>query len=89
MKIIKKDGRIQEFDEKKIFTSIDNASRDLKEVTLNESDIRIIVDDIVSALNKTRKDGTPTSSYEIIGVVSDVLYKDGFGAILKAYIMHD
>lgn len=89
MKIIKKDGRIQEFDQNKIFTSIDNASRDLKEVTLNESDIRIIVDDIVNALNKTRKDGTPTSSYEIIGVVSDVLYKDGFGAILKAYIMYD
>lgn len=89
MKIIKKDGRIQEFDENKIFTSIDNASRDLKEITLNESDIKIIVDDIINTLNQTRKDGTPTSSYEIIGVVSDVLYKDGFSAVLKAYIMHD
>ena len=36
MKIIKKDGRLQEFDKKKIFTSLDNASKDVEGIALNE-----------------------------------------------------
>ncbi|MCI5727810.1 MAG: ATP cone domain-containing protein [Clostridium sp.] len=85
MKIIKKDGRIQDFDERKIQTSINNASKDLDEMALNESDIKVIASDVVNTLKKIRKDDN-TSSYEVIGVITDVLVKDGFDILLKSFI---
>ncbi len=85
MKIIKKDGRIQDFDESKIQTSINNASKDLDEMALNESDIKVIASDVVNTLKKLRKDDN-TSSYEVIGVITDVLVKDGFDILLKSFI---
>ena len=84
MKIIKKDGRIQDFDESKIQTSINNASKDLDEMALNESDIKVIASDVVNTLKKLRKDDN-TSSYEVIGVITDVLVKDGFDILLKSF----
>ena len=50
MKIIKKDGRIQEFDESKIYNSIRGASRDLDRSTLNESDLNMLMVDIKEKL---------------------------------------
>ena len=85
MKIIKKDGRIQDFDERKIQTSINNASKDLDEMALNESDIKVIASDVVNTLKKIRKDDN-TSSYEVIGVITDVWVKDGFDILLKSFI---
>ena len=52
MEIIKKDGRLQEFDKKKIFTSLDNASKDVEGIALNESDIKILVEDICKKLER-------------------------------------
>lgn len=86
MKVIKKDGRIQEFDSGKILTSIVNASHDVKDATLNESDIKIIVNDIKNKLASLRKDGSPTSSYEVIGVISEILVKDGFTNVLREFL---
>lgn len=86
MKIIKKDGRLQEFDKKKIFTSLDNASKDVEEIALNESDIKILVEDICKKLESIRKNDNPSSSYEIIGVIIDVLKKDGFAPIAKSFV---
>ncbi|MGL4106956.1 ATP cone domain-containing protein [Clostridium sp. LP20] len=86
MNIIKKDGRIQEFDKGKIFTSIDNASRDVDGIVLNESDIKILVEDIVKTIESLRKDGSPSSSYEIIGVTVEILKRDGFNAISKSFV---
>lgn len=86
MKIIKKDGRVQEFDSSKIYNSLRSASRDLDRATLNESDLKILVNDIVTKLNEIRKDGAPSSSFEIIGVVCRVLKDDGFANLLNAYI---
>ena len=86
MKILKKDGRLQEFDEKKIFTSIDNASRDVDTIVLNESDIKILVSDIIKKLNDIRKDGGPTSSFEVTGVMNYILQRDGFNDVIKSFI---
>lgn len=86
MKIIKKDGRIQEFDKSKISTSISNAASGY---SMTESDLKMVVEDIIKLLNKIRKDETPTSSYEIIGVITDVLVQDGFTQVLKEYIVHE
>lgn len=88
MMIIKKDGRLQEYDEKKIHTSIENASKDVQGMSFNESDIRIIVKDITKKLTQIRKDDSPSSTYEIRGVLVEVLIKDGFGEILKSFIQH-
>lgn len=85
MMIIKKDGRLQEFDERKIYTSIANASRDIQGMSFNESDIRIIVQDVTKKLNKIRKDNSPSSTYEIRGVLTETLVTNGFGAILKSF----
>ena len=88
MKLIKKDGRIQEFESDKIYTSIENASRAVTDLSLNESDLKIIVNDIKLRINKVRKDETPTSSYEVIGVITNVLKENGFTEVLKAFIEH-
>jgi transcriptional regulator NrdR family protein len=88
MKVIKKDGRLQDFDEKKIRTSIENASRDIQGLSFNESDINIIVEDIKNKLMQIRRDGSPSSTYEIIGVLTEVLSEDGFGVILESFIKH-
>lgn len=89
MEIIKKDGRTQDFDEKKIFVSLDNASKDVDTIILNESDINILVSDIIKRIKDIRSDGTPTSSYEIIGAMMDVLKKDGFSEIVKSFLEYD
>lgn len=86
MKIIKKDGRIQEFNKDKIYTSLISSANSLDNVGLNESDIKVLVEDITKAIKDLRKDETLTSSYEIIGIVSSVLVRDGFKEVLKAYL---
>lgn len=85
MKIIKKDGRIEEFNIKKVKTSIENAARD-SESMLNESDLKIITSDIENTLFKIRKDTLITSSYEVIGVIFEILKRDGFNSVLKSYV---
>lgn len=86
MNIIKKDGLVQEFNEKKIYTSILNAATDIGESEINESDLKILVSDILKKINEIRKDGTPTSSYEVKGVIISILLKDGFTQVFKSYI---
>lgn len=89
MKIIKKDGRLQEFDKNKIFISIGNASRDTEDAMLNESDLKILVEDIVNKIYEIRNDETPSSSYEIIGVMVEILLRDGFDNVVKSFIEHE
>lgn len=88
MQIIKKDGRLENFNIKKIKTSIENAARD-SGTMLNESDLKILVNDAEKTLLKTRKDSLITSSYEVIGVIFDILKRDGFKSILKSYLEFD
>lgn len=85
MKIIKKDGRIEEFNSKKIITSIENAADDIGEM-MNESDLKILAQDIERKILEIRKDSLLTSSYEVVGVVFYILKRDEFSDILKAYI---
>lgn len=87
MKIIKKYGRVEEFDEKKLRTSIANSARDAEDINLTESDLNTIVKDIKSTLKNIRKEEENTSSYEIIGIVNEVLVKNRFEAVLKEFIV--
>ena len=85
MKIIKKDGRLEDFNIGKIKTSIENAGRD-SETILNESDIKILLEDIQRVLNLIKVNRDTTSSYEVIGIILDILRKDGFNNVLKSYV---
>lgn len=84
MYIIKKDGRIQKFNENKIITSIKSAARDVNTI-LNEADIAILIKDIKNIIKIIRKDNSNTSSYEIMGIIIQVLNEDKFTEILKSY----
>lgn len=85
MMVIKKDGRLDEFNLQKIVTSILNATNSSKEM-LNESDIKIIAGDIEKLLIKIRGEYANTSSYEIIGIVIGILKRDGFDDIIHKYL---
>lgn len=85
MEIIKKDGRIESFNEKKLSTSIENSARD-NEIYLNKSDLNFLVGYIESMIKDLRKDNSKTSSYEIKGLVIEALIVNGFKNILDKYL---
>ena len=88
MKVIKKDGRLQELDRSKIEVSILNATRGQKAL-LNESDAKIIAEDVVSCIKEFRGEEYNTSSYEITGVVISILDRDGFDDVIRSYVGYD
>lgn len=88
MEIIKKDGRLEEFNPRKIKTSIENSANEVG-VILNESDLLILVQDVEAKLLKLREKELVTSSYEVIGVVFSILKRDGFKSVLKSYVEFD
>lgn len=85
MKIIKKDGRLEEFEGSKIVTSINNAAAE-SGALLNESDIKVIVEDIEARICKLRGDNSATSSYEVTGLIVTVLKDDRFINVLNSFI---
>ncbi|MDU2490346.1 MAG: ATP cone domain-containing protein [Clostridium celatum] len=85
MKVVKKDGRLQELDQSKIEVSILNATRDEKAL-LNESDVKIITEDVIKCIKEFRGEEDNTSSYEITGVVISILDRDGFDDVISSYI---
>ncbi len=85
MEVIKKDGRVQELDKEKIRISLLSSSSNTEQI-LNESDINILVKDIVEKIVQLRTGYGNTSSYEIMGSVIDVLKRDGFDMIVSSYL---
>lgn len=85
MKVIKKDGRLQELDPKKIEVSILNSTRDQKSL-LNESDVKIVVEDVISCIKRIRGEEYNTSSYEITGIVISILARDGFDDVISSFV---
>lgn len=85
MKVVKKDGSIESFDANKIANSILNATRN-KKALLNESDIKIIIEDVIDRIKKFREENDSTSSYEITGVVISMLDRDGFDDVISSFI---
>ncbi|AVQ46205.1 MULTISPECIES: ATP cone domain-containing protein [Clostridium] len=86
MEIIKKSGKLEHFDERKLKTSIANSARDTEGVHLTESDLNAIVKDIKNIIKNIRKDNEKTSSYELIGIINDVLIKNKFHKVLKEFV---
>jgi len=82
MKIVKKDGRLQDFNLNKIKTSIYRASDDANQ-PLNTSDIDNIAKDIEISIKDLQKD---TVRFDIIKeIVISQLEKSGFNTLSKFY----
>ncbi|CCJ34651.1 ATP cone domain-containing protein [Caloramator australicus] len=82
MKVIKKDGRVEEFYKDKIITSIENASDDVKE-PLTMSDVENVVREVEkNLLNLNKKEVT---THEIRQVIIEVLKNFGFNDVAEAY----
>ncbi len=84
MQIIKKDGRLENFNINKLSTSLSNAAKDL-DIILNESDIHVISKDVEKVIGDLRGEEGVTSSYEVIGVVIGTLNNERFTDVVKAY----
>lgn len=82
MKIIKKNGRIEEFDGSKIKRSVLNASSGINEI-LTDSDLKVIENEVLNTLKIINRE--ETSSYEIFAIVLNVLKKLEFNDVGKAY----
>lgn len=82
IKILKKDGRLQEFDKYKIERTIKSASYEA-EIGINESDVNILSKDIEEKLSKLPE---PISSYSVFGIIINSLVKNGFTQVALAYV---
>lgn len=85
MKVIKKDGRLQELNPDKIKVSILNSAAETVAI-VNESDIKILVNDVVKAVEKIRGEDGSTSSYELTGVIIEILKRDGFNTVAESFV---
>jgi len=83
MRIIKKDGRAEEFNTSKIKNSVLNASTEINE-PLTDSDLKIIEKEVLSILKVLNRE--ETSSYEIFAIVLKGLSRLGFKGVCKAYL---
>ena len=82
MKVIKRDGRLQEFDLSKIKTSIYRASDDAEQ-PLNESDIENLAKSIEKGLKNYQKDSIHSDIIQTF--VLRELESQGFKIVAKYY----
>lgn len=82
MKIIKKDGRIEEFKVNKIKNTVSKASDDVEQ-PLTEGDLTSFCRSIESKLKSMNRD--LTSSYEVFGLIIIILKQEGFSKIADGY----
>lgn len=82
MKIIKKDGRIEEFKVNKIKNTVSKASDDVEQ-PLTEGDLTSFCRSIESKLKSMNRD--LTSSYEVFGLIIIILKQEGFNKIADGY----
>lgn len=88
MKIIKRYGDIQEFDIKKIETSIKNVARDCS-FSITNSDIKYIINSVNSRIKnfiKVAGENRMISSLEIRVILYETLKNCHFGEIANEYI---
>lgn len=82
MKVIKKDGRLQDFNIRKIMVSIERASDDVKE-SMNESDAENIGTAVMRELNRMGVD--KIESVKLKKIIMDAICELGFSNIAEAY----
>lgn len=85
MEIVKRNGKTERFTIGKINTSIANCAQELS-FPLTEGDIKFLTNIVKKKLLDLHRDISPTSSYEVKGIVYKVLSENGFKTIAKEYI---
>lgn len=84
MKVIKRDGRLQDFNRIKIRTSIENAGMDAA-IKLTVAESELISKDVEKILLEIRKEDGITSFLEISAAVRIALIKFGYRKIATEY----
>ncbi|SHE58524.1 ATP cone domain-containing protein [Clostridium fallax] len=82
MKVIKRNGRTEEFNFDKLKTSIYSASLEA-EIPMTESDLKIVCNNVLKIIETIRKDNT--SSYEIFSVTINTLIENNFSKVSNSY----
>ncbi len=84
LKVVKRDGRIVDFDPDRIMTSVANSARD-SEIQVTEKELKLIAHAVEKTVTKVRGENGITSTYEIRGVVVRALKDMGYRNIAKDF----
>lgn len=85
MMVLKKNGKIEEFNITKVRTGIENSADDIN-FLLTQGDINMLLHQINKKLSEIRKNDQSTTSYEIRGVVYHILMDNDFEELTKSYM---
>ncbi len=80
--VLKKLGSVEAFDKEKIYNSIAQTS-DSADARMNDSDIDIIVEDVLKKMKSITRNVYPTK--EIRGYVEEALEEEGYRKVLEEY----
>ena len=78
MRVVKRNGKFEDF-------QIQKLERDIN-IVFNNSDIKLLCNEIMKELSVACKDNDLTSSYEIVGVTLSVLKNNNFGKVINSYL---
>ena len=85
MRVVKRNGKFEDFQIQKLERSIKNSASDIN-IVFNNSDIKLLCNEIMKELSVACKDNDLTSSYEIVGVTLTVLKNNNFGKVINSYL---
>lgn len=85
MRVVKRNGKFEDFKIQKLERSIKNSASDIN-IVFNNSDIKLLCNEIMKELSVACKDNDLTSSYEIVGVTLSVLKNNNFGKVINSYL---
>lgn len=84
LKVIKRSGAIQPFDQQKIRTSILNASRDA-EIPINNKEARLLSEDVERQLVALKGEDGITSSFEVRSMIRAALRELGYEKVSELF----
>ena len=85
MRVVKRNGKFEDFQIQKLERSIKNSASDIN-IVFNNSDIKLLCNEIMKELSVACKDNDLTRSYEIVGVTLSVLKNNNFGKVINSYL---
>lgn len=85
MYIKKKDNRLEKFDIEKLERSIKNSANDIK-FELNISDLKLLSNEVIKKLKLIHEKDSITNSYEVIGLIIEILKENRFDLIIPSYL---
>ena len=85
MNVRKKDNRVEVFEGEKIERSIKNSAKDIN-FELTASDVKLISNEVLKILNLIHRNNGTTNSYEVIGIIIEVLKQNKFDLIIPSYL---